>query len=234
MEMLDLRVKILEDVVDVFIVKEAPLTFRGEEKECLASTYRHPKVRTMHIDFSFGMSPWDRDTFQKNHPVQVPDNALVLMSDVDEIPDPNVVAELAVSYDIAKMYIFQQSLFLNYLNVKCNAPWQGTHACGSAFYRALDKSAFRFSDIKNPITLFNAGWHFSFTGGAKEISRKIKSYAHEEYDNENIHSQIETKLARGEDVLNRSYKLSTVDIDETYPKYIQEHQDELAHLVRIL
>ena len=71
LELLDLRVKILEDVVDFFIVKEATQTFQGDLKEVLSKTYKHPKVFTYVVEFSPSMSTWDRDRFQRATPVDL-------------------------------------------------------------------------------------------------------------------------------------------------------------------
>jgi len=70
------------------------------------------------------------------------------------------------------------------------------------------------------IPISDGGWHLSFMGGESRISEKIKSYGHQEYNNQFVHSQISNKLSSNQDVLGRSLTINTVNMDEYYPSNI--------------
>lgn len=52
----------------------------------------------------------------------------------------------------------------------------------------------------------NAGWHFSYFGGANRIRKKIKSFAHQEYNTSEYldKNKIEKAIANNEDLYGRS------------------------------
>ena len=79
------------------------------------------------------------------------------------------------------------------------------------------------------MTLPDAGWHWSFLGGEKQIEKKIRSYAHEEYDNEETIQKIKERMVNNEDVFNRGFQLKTVELDDSYPQYILDNQDKLSN-----
>ena len=237
LEMLDLRVKILEDVVDYFIVKEATHTFQGEPKEMLSQTYKHPKVFTYVVEFPLGMSTWERDRYQRGTQVDlraygIGEDAMVMTSDLDEVPDPKAVAWLRDHFNPDGMYALEQQMHQYYLNVhNLGEYWAGTRVCSMDRYRTMDAETMRHSQ-QLCMTLPNAGWHWSFLGGEEMIEKKIRSYAHEEYDNEETIQQIKTRMMYNEDVFNRGFELKTVELDDFYPQYILDNQDKLAHLIK--
>ena len=237
LELLDLRVKILEDVVDFFIVKEATHTFQGDPKELLSKAYNHPKVFTYVVEFSPGMDTWQRDRFQRGVQVDltaygINEDAIVMTSDLDEIPNPEAVEWVRDNFNPSAMYALEQRMHQYYLNVRnLSEPWSGTRICSMERYRLMDAETMRHSQHLC-MTLPDAGWHWSFLGGEKQIEKKIRSYAHEEYDNEETIQQIAKRMLYNEDVFNRGFQLQTVPLDESYPKYILDNQDKLAHLIR--
>jgi len=237
LELLDLRVKILEDVVDFFIVKEATHTFQGDSKELLSKTYDHPKVFTYVVEFSTGMNTWDRDRFQRATPVDliaygINEDAIVMTSDLDEIPDPEAVKWVRDNFNPSAMYALEQKMHQYYLNVRnMSEPWAGTRICSMEKYRLMDAETMRHSQSLC-MTLPDAGWHWSFLGGEKQIEKKIKSYAHEEYDNDETIQQIAKRMVNNEDIFGRGFKLQKVELDDSYPKYVLENQEKLSHLIK--
>jgi len=237
LELLDLRVKILEDVVDFFIVKEATRTFQGDTKEMLSQTYIHPKVFTYVVDLPLNISTWDRERFQRGIQVNlkdygVDDDAIIMTSDLDEIPDPEAIEWVRDNFNPDVTYALEQKMHQYYLNVRnMSEPWSGTKICSLKKYNLMDAETIRHSQYLC-MTLPNAGWHWSFLGGEKQIEKKIKSYSHEEYDNDETIKQIKIRMLNNEDVFNRGFELKTVKIDESYPVYIRENQDKLSHFIK--
>jgi beta-1,4-mannosyl-glycoprotein beta-1,4-N-acetylglucosaminyltransferase len=236
-EVLDLRVKILEDVVDKFIVREATHTFQGEPKECLASTYKHPKVFVSTIETPTALDTWERERFQRSFKINfeefgIKENSIILTSDLDEIPDPKALLWLRDNFNSDAIYAFEQKMYQYYLNVRnLSEEWSGSRACSTETYLKYDAEFLRQrKDLC--LTILDAGWHWSFLGGEEQIEKKIASYSHEEYDNEEVIKQIAKRMLNNEDVFGRGFTLQTVPLDDSYPSYILENQDKLSHLIR--
>ena len=75
----------------------------------------------------------------------------------------------------------------------------------------------------------DGGWHFSFLKKPTQISKKIKSYAHQEYNLEKFNKieNIENKLKNKKDILGREYVYKKIEIDKSFPDFIVEHKEEL-------
>jgi beta-1,4-mannosyl-glycoprotein beta-1,4-N-acetylglucosaminyltransferase len=228
MEMLDLRVHILDPLVDKFIIKEALETFRGDSKECLASTYKHPKVFTCRVELPANATAWERDRHQKNAVIDldafdVPDDAIIMVSDVDEVPRLEVVAELVHDFNPEVIYTLEQTMYQYYLNMRdSHQRWEGTQIYSKNIFMHRDVQRLRQKAYPYAL-LRNAGWHWSFLGGIDEIKRKLQAYAHEEFSDDKTLRQIDARLQNGEDVLGRLRPLHLVEIDESYPEYVRRN-----------
>ena len=232
LELLSLRVNILQDVVDRFYVVQATKTHQGTPKECL--DFKHPKVQMVTIDFPEGLDNWGRENYQRDYRVDLSlfgQDAIVMNSDLDEIPSPESIIWLKENFNPQKVYLFNQRMFQYYLNNRnWSEEWYGTRAYSMESYHKFGAQKIR--TMKAAI-LPDAGWHFSFLGGLEEVKTKIKTYAHAEFNNEGILSSIEEQMEKNEDVFHRGFKLEAVPIDESYPAYIRDHQEELAHLIKL-
>lgn len=237
LHLLDLRVNIIGDIVDKIIVKEATHTFQGDLKECLASTYSHPKVFVETVEFPEGLTTWQKEHHQRAIPLDlkkygIDNDAVILTSDLDEIPDPKALLWLKENFDPQQIYAFEQKMYQYYLNVRnLSEYWIGTKACSVNTYNRINAEILR-SNPPVQTVLVDAGWHWTFLGGKDIIEHKIKSYSHEEHDNEETLSQIKIRMDNNEDIFNRGYKLEVVEIDETYPMYIQNNKDKLSSFIR--
>ena len=72
----------------------------------------------------------------------------------------------------------------------------------------------------------NAGWHFTYTGGAKKIIEKLEAFSHTEYnfqqykDEKNIHELIQN----GKDLFGRDLEFEIVEDDYKFPKFLKSEQ----------
>jgi len=236
-ELLDLRIKILEDVVDIFYIIEATKTHQGNFKEILGNRYSHPKLKVITIDFPEHLDTWGRERYQRNYTVcldSYDSDSMVITSDLDEIPNPEAIVWLKEHFETDVVYGLEQQMHQYYLNVENTTEhWIGTKICGVELYNYIGAENLRMNRHRShQTTLQDAGWHWSYLGGEKAVQQKIKDYAHSEFNNEGVLSQIKTRLENNEDVLGRQVVLKTVAIDESYPKYIRDNQDVLSHLIR--
>ena len=87
------------------------------------------------------------------------------------------------------------------------------------------------------VRVADGGWHFSYMGGGKDesvedrVKYKIKSAAHQEYNNRATLSKVKKKIRNHEDILGRSTDFQIVPVDESYPVYLREHLEEYQYLM---
>ena len=83
----------------------------------------------------------------------------------------------------------------------------------------------------------DGGWHFGYMGGngerdvAKRIGVKVQAAAHQEYNKARYLQEAVDRLLCGEDIFDRDAKFIQVEIDDSYPDYLREHQEEYAFLI---
>ena len=83
----------------------------------------------------------------------------------------------------------------------------------------------------------DGGWHFGYMGGdgerdvAKRIGVKVQAAAHQEYNKARYLKEAVDRLLCGEDIFGRNARFVRVPIDESYPAYLREHQEEYAFLM---
>lgn len=201
-----------------------------------------------------------RDTYQKNGGTKAlagcRDEDVILFSDLDEIPNPEAILRVLKDFREDKIYHFAQRLFYCYLNMEEvsgnllsqagefdgieHKQWIGTKMCS---YRLMREKNIRFGELRYPewkeigIRVENGGWHFGYMGGygesdvKKRITRKIKSAAHQEYNNRTVLSEAEDRIKDGKDIFGREAEFKKVEIDESFPIYLQEHKEEYPHLI---
>ena len=209
-EQLRLRIALLEDVVDRFVVMEAHQTHTGKAKPLYlaesgyADLLQHPKVCVGAVDLPVGYSHWEREQAQREAigPAlqgldAVPED-LVLVSDVDEIPTAAAVRRARDVLGAARertILVFEQRMFYFRLNFELvwsrKLPWLGTAAALYGHARSINglrttgrnirgRHAQGFDRGAKVFQLPNGGWHFSYLGGDEAFSQKLAAYAHQE------------------------------------------------------
>ena len=168
------------------------------------------------------------------------DEDLIILSDVDEIPDLNKLN----LFNKKNYAVFSQKMFMykiNFLNLNENN-WHGSKIClkknlkSPQWLRNLKFKIYPFWRIdkpKNIQIIENGGWHFAYLQSAENISKKIKSFAHGEFNKDHLvdESNIKNRIEKGEDIFERGFKLEKVKIDETFPKYVRQNQDVLKNWI---
>ena len=150
------------------------------------------------------MNALKRENFQRNAISKglkkVNPDDLILISDVDEIPD---LSNLNLENINDEIILFKQNFYYYKFNLMLeDLPWLGTKACKHKMLKSPQWLR-NIKDKKYPFwrfdTLFsktkyqdiyfveNGGWHFSYMKTAKNIEKKLTSYLHHrEYDLEPI------------------------------------------------
>ena len=119
LDILNLRLHVLNSYVDKFIIEEATVTFSGEPKELCFEKNKEmfreflPKIEYIVVDNSpVNTTTHLRDKFQKNALekglADAGENDMILLSDVDEIPNPRVLQELKQNFDPDNVLLLYQ------------------------------------------------------------------------------------------------------------------------------
>lgn len=217
-DILEKRLKLLDNIVDKFILVEAEETFVGNDKPLFfkenRDRYSKWLDKIIHVTVPKKKSTDDDDDkfsiekFQRHQIVRgletIPDDAFVMISDVDELPDPDIVRRVKPETSF-HMYMFEYSFDYMFTGEF----WVGTVLTTAGKVRTLGPNYFRFSRWQFPV-VENAGWHCSSFGDSKHVFNKIQNYAHsgddkhkgqtledfERYMSEGIHSDGKTKLVK--------------------------------------
>jgi beta-1,4-mannosyl-glycoprotein beta-1,4-N-acetylglucosaminyltransferase len=131
LDLLELRLRELDDLVDRFVLVEGDETFTGKPKplifdqnkerfERFISKIAHVKFTDFPVD---PVSPWTRETLSRQAMMlglfEAEPNDLVMISDVDEIPKPAALSR-AFSKASRRLTVFETEGFEGYLNVSSN------------------------------------------------------------------------------------------------------------------
>ena len=90
------------------------------------------------------------------------------------------------------------------------------------------KKIWAFYRDKAPQIILDGGWHFSFLKKNELIQKKIKAYAHGEFNQSNLTNleNIEKRISSGTDIFERPFKYKKIDLNEQFPKYILENRSK--------
>jgi len=242
------RFEILNEVVDYFIICESKYDHKGNKKNInffLKNQAYKNKVKHLVIEENFPdvNSGWKVEEYQRekilNALTEADDDDLILYSDSDEIPNPTKIKYL----DLKNKYgIFMQKFFVYKLNIfnPHESPWEGTRVCRKKDLKSIDfmrqkvKSKnlkynfFRIDKEKNIELFNNGGWHFNNIMSPRDISIKLKTFAHTEFSSDKFSDikVIEKKINSKEDLFNRGHKYKVIKINKDFPKYILENIDK--------
>ncbi len=197
LDILNLRLHILDPLVDKFIIEEATVTFSGEPKElCFAKNKELfkeflPKIEYIVVDNSpVEMTTHERDKFQKNALEKgikdASDEDVIILSDADEIPNPKVLKEMIEQFDPDKVYHLAQRMFYCYLNMEEMSGkllsitgefpgverkmWLGTKVFSKRSIPEGGIIQLREASVTSPaaVRVANGGWHFGYMGSSRE------------------------------------------------------------------
>ncbi|MCR5405078.1 MAG: glycosyl transferase GT17 family protein [Butyrivibrio sp.] len=128
LDILKIRLNIMDPYVDRFIIEESTVTFSGEPKELIFEKNREmferflPKITHIVVDDTpiEGVDTFERDYFQKNRLIEglgdATEDDIIIFSDADEIPCPETLQKVIDNFDKEKVYHFAQRNFYVYVN----------------------------------------------------------------------------------------------------------------------
>ena len=255
-ELVELRIKYLEKIVDIFVIIEANITHQGKKKrwnfpDILENNLKDFKNKIQYhqlkidpikikneeswiIDNVKGDDAHRIDNYQRNYIKtackKFSNKDILIISDVDEIPSKEKL-EFITSCDFKKIapVALEQHLF----HIDCNflrlESWRGSIATTMEVCNAYSPQELRRN--RNRIShFFDSGWSFSSFGGPEKIKEKFEAFAHTEYNNDKFKNvdHILNCQKTGADLFKKN--VETKKVDRTFfPKDLLELMEKNAN-----
>ena len=215
---LDVRLNTLDQFVDYFVIVESKFTHRGDKRELKFNHKKFNKFKDKIIYLIYEETSYKIETilddddeaeksskyilnaalrengqrnYIQNGLEKANDDDIILISDVDEIPN---LSKINFNQFNQKIILFKQDMFYYKFNLCIpNLKWTGTKACkkkdliNPQWIRNIKDRKYPFFRIDTYFSdtkyisikiIKNGGWHFSNIKTAKEIEHKLKSYLH--------------------------------------------------------
>ena len=255
-ELLDLRLNYLQDKVDQFIIVEGTKSHQGKEKKLYYDENKslfkkfenkivhyivddYPKIYDLKKFDPFSYDYHTRNSISKAlQTFKNVERDILLISDVDEIPNKNFFSKFK-----GKITIFKQYMLYFFMNLRCESFdgdigdgfWPGTRMLYLKDYTTAQKirnikgKKYSWWRIDKPkVDFFNhAGWHFRFLGNQDDLFEEFKNRAigyYEKilktYSKDDLKKIIENKLE-----LIGGEKYSLLD-DKLLPSIILENKNQ--------
>lgn len=271
LDLLEMRLNILDSIVDYFVIVEANITHSGTSREyCFAANRERfikwsdriiyiqvddiPESFTREYQYHYS-SEYDkhctesilkaiqnaeyvqltdllrcREYWQRESVIRAlehcADTDVIMLSDVDEIPNPDTLSYIIHNFDDNQVYALRQNSYYYHLNMLREKHWVGPRV---ASYRTfMQQPVGTFRHMRNTI-MAKGGWHFSFQT-ASGVALKLQSYSHADMATEDVMDRLATRMVFGIDPFGRG-KLKHVPIDDTYPVYLLEHEEQYKHMI---
>jgi len=273
LDLLEIRLRILDKVVDYFVIVEADKAHRGKKKPLYFQKNKkrfekwkdkiiYVTVKDMpKVGMSYGKNwklnsflkggPWKLEAYQKNAITRGLEKCnkedIIMMSDLDEIPNPNKIGEMVETLKKEEVVFFSQRLYYYFINGFAMPNWIGTRSCKfETLKRKFGLSMNRFRHLWNiPLriqmrrgkkiyTIKEGGWHFSYLGDEKFIRNKIFSACHFEKDSPELKDlkKLKEKRDSGTDLFGRDIKINYIPIDNSFPEEIRKNKKKYSKFIK--
>ena len=235
LDLLELRLGELDGVVDRFVLVEATRTHRGNLKPLFYADnrerYRQFSDKIIHVvvdglleDTSAAGATWQNECLHRNGISRglggAKDDDLIVVSDVDEIPRPSMLAE-------KREGLFDMRLSYYYYNlVWPNSHWSGSIVSRLGMVKLNSPQGMRdMARFSNMPFLPQQGWHFSYLGNEEDIVVKLKSFCHAEMDVPKFTSAgMISRAIKDRRLFFNGISLETLPVaDGTFPYYLAKN-----------
>jgi Glycosyltransferase family 17 len=187
-DILELRLEVLDRYVDRFVLVEAEVNHVGGPKELFFEKNKDRYAKWLHKithiivtadESPKDENPWSREKYQRECILRgiqdVPDGSIVMVSDVDEIPDLTRVPFEKLPHVLNSVHMWMFEYSLDYLFT--GEPWFGTVITTAELFKRAGPNALRDGRWKFPVIQW-AGWHLSSFGNAEHVCNKMHTFAH--------------------------------------------------------
>jgi hypothetical protein len=194
-EILEIRLNLLENVVDKFVIVEHDIDFNNQPKKFNLE----PKINELNSKFKnkidyikIKSTPmlddrWSQEIHQKNNlacALEMYPDSYFLFGDLDEVPNPEIIPKAIELYEEKGPCILLLYWCINKCNVVLKQRWPGPvvgkkadviKAGGARKFMCPRGS--KSMHWKSPFypELYPAGWHWSFFGDPSRVVEKLDS-----------------------------------------------------------
>lgn len=238
LDVLEMRLTELYDAVDAFVLVEADVTHQDQPKPYHYMENRErfaPWADKIVAVQATGLptladdpNAWARELAQREHiasglrHIDLDGATVVLQSDVDEIPRSFHARNIRPSGFAA----FHQRGHFWAVDWLYPPGWNGTVAATVSFLGSLNTPT-PFGEMRNarnrclvPAGYDDAGWHFSWLGGAERANKKIASFCHPEVERDLRAKIDDDNFCYREGWHVDKVRMRPVTVDGTWPKWI--------------
>ncbi len=245
LDMLECRLAYLQEKVDLFVLVEADITHSGKSKpfyfEQNKDRYQKYLNKILHIKISidpneydwlyrkelgFKNASWQVENRQRNAILQgleqLPNDAIVMISDLDEIPELSAIDRALNLLKQKNILAFETGQFLYNLGQRLVEPWPATVITRKDLAKSITPQKLR--DSKNSLPrILKGGWHLTYFADIEQIQTKIANFAHQEYNNSQFtdNNYIQQQMQNGQDLYGRQFPMQQIN-KESFPKRFQE------------
>ena len=236
LDILEIRLNILDEHVDFFVLGESEQTFSNKEKPLFYlenkkrfEKWNHKIIHVVHpktsITNSFEIAGYQKDNL-KTGLIGANDDDTIYFGDVDEIWTPKEIDD--------KVYNLRQLNYSYYLNNRSSEQWVGTIV---SKYINIKNGSLNYYRANHINELDNGGWHFTNMGGVEQILKKLDAYDHQEFNNEHTKSQIKHRVENNIDYVGRrvdwlgnpfTFKVE----DSNLPQFLKDNKQNYLHLFK--
>jgi len=253
LDLLEIRLNVLDIIVDTFILVEATKTHSGKDKPLVYEKNKerfsdfYQRIRHVIVDDlpdPEDGNRWIPENYQRNAilrclaPVSVfTEKDIIMISDIDEIPDPLHAAKWIgdTLHSNPAPCVFNMDIYSYYLDCKeTDKKWQGTTICQRKDLVIPQE----LRDKRCELPRIEAGWHFSYMGGVDAIVEKIEAFAHAEADTAKNKDRrnLAIAMAEGKNIYGRedvekATFIKDIEGNSDYPQYLRDNLSKYQHLV---
>ena len=244
-ELFEIRYQILKDFVDEFRVIEFDKTFSGKPKialfvqnwprvksyyitEDIWSKYEDEAKESPNTQYGKGAKHWIREWCQKESIkdclIDLKDDDIVLIGDVDELPDFNKIDLLSNLPIKIKLKVYSY-----WLNNRSSEEFWGTLITSYKYIKENCLNHLRSNELLR--TDNEMGWHFTSLGGYEKVKEKLTdSYTAESYATSQVLGNLENNIRENKDFLGRDFIYKTDESE--WPQFLKDSKEKYKHLCK--
>lgn len=246
LDLLEFRLRLLDEVVDHFVIAESNLTHAGQPKpyHFLQAGPRferwRKKIRYVQVEqsadglvfdrvesYNPGTAAWKLENEQRDALAQARElgsgEDLFIVGDLDEMPDPRILKKVMPRLGPRVLSQLFHYYYMNCQLLGREKMWNGSIVTPGRDFQILSPQTLRDRRHEWPL-IRRGGWHFSYLGGLEKIRYKILSFAHTEFNRAEFTSDenILRALREGRDLFGRPgmrYQFYSLYF---YPRFLRE------------
>jgi len=259
-DILEIRLNVLNPVVDYFVICESNRTHTNKPKpynleSVLETRFKEFKHKIIYIQYDASVLPDELDfTKAKKYTptdghwyieqtqrkslrigidaLNLENDDVVIISDLDEIPFPETITNFETG--VSKIVMWSKWYYLNIVRKDCT--WARTTIGTWENLKMYDCESMRWLGGK---MIPEAGLHLTYCGGAEMVISKLKSFSHTEYSGKeftNLENVTDAMNMKGNLLDANDKQIVETEFEEItfprYPQWLVDNQHKYNHLIK--